>query len=74
VTVPAEISRDILETVLMDEYHWLPWEIDRLPYKKLQKLLIIKKHKAAVMETKAQTEQFKAQHSKRRSGKSYREV
>ena len=38
---PAEIKRKVLEADLVNAFHWLPHEIDQIPYKRLQELLII---------------------------------
>lgn len=51
-TVPA-ISRDIVECELIEQYHWLPQEIAKIPYKKLQRLLFIKKQRNANMQHKS---------------------
>jgi hypothetical protein len=40
-TVPA-ISRKIKESQLIEEYHWLPQDIAKIPYKKLQELELIR--------------------------------
>ena len=53
------ITRDILENELMEEYHWLPKDVAEIPYKKMQKILLIKKQKNAIMENKLNVEKLK---------------
>jgi len=43
-TEPA-ISREIMENDLMETFHWLPQDIAKIPYKKLQKIMLIRKHR-----------------------------
>jgi len=66
--VPASVTRDVTETMLMEEFHWLPKEIAEIPYITLQKLFIIRKQRQDVMESKKQVEQFKSQHQSKGSG------
>ena len=61
-TAPA-IARDIIEAELMEQYHWLPHEIAEIPYKKLQKLFIIKRQKGESAQHRANVAKFKQQHS-----------
>lgn len=64
---PAVI-RDIIENELMEEYHWLPQEIAKIPYKKLQKLFLIKKQKSAETQAKANINKFKQSRQSAGSG------
>ena len=50
----------------MDEHHWLPKDIGKISYKKLQKMFIIKKQKNETAQTQANVEKFKSQHSSSR--------
>ena len=54
--VPAELNRDLLEMDLMEEFHWLPQDIAKIPYKKLQTFLIIRKQKNEAQSAKVQLE------------------
>lgn len=56
------MPKEIIEVQLMDEYHWLPQEIAKIPYKKLQKILIIKNQKNASTQNKMNIEKFKREH------------
>jgi hypothetical protein len=76
---PAEIKRKVLETDLIDVFHWLPKEIDEIPYKRLQELLIMLELKREVDEHKRNVESSKKEASdfaNKRGGrkKTYREV
>ena len=57
-TEPA-ISREIMENDLMETFHWLPQDIAKIPYKKLQKIMLIRKHKNESIHAKAQMEKTK---------------
>jgi len=67
------VARDIIESELIEEHHWLPQDIAGIPYKTLQKLFIIQKHRASAMESKANVQRFKSQQTSK-SGKFIREV
>lgn len=41
----------------MDAYHWLPHEIAKIPYKKLQKIFLIKGQKNRTMNQKERAAQ-----------------
>jgi hypothetical protein len=56
--VPA---REIMEWNLIEEFHWTPQQIAQIPYKKLQKLFIVRNQKYTTQETKANLEKFKQQ-------------
>jgi len=61
----------------MESYHWLPSEIAQIPYKKLQKLFIIRRGKSAATQSRIQTNQVRQnQHTSGRGQfkRSYREV
>jgi len=57
--VPA-VSRKIVETELIEEYHWLPQDIAKIPYKRLQEHFLIKRQKNANAAQKMQVQKFKA--------------
>ena len=58
----AEINKDLIERHFMEQYHWTPMQIAELPYKWVQRYLIIDKYKGAAIETKRQVDEFKRQH------------
>ena len=62
-TAPA-IARKIIETELIEEYHWLPDEIAKIPYKRLQEHFLIKKQRNANIQTKIQIAKTKTATSK----------
>ena len=68
LNVPADLQREIVEGELIEAFHWLPQEIAKIPYRKLQKLFMIRKEKDEVRHTKSSMEAFKAQHSGTSSG------
>ena len=39
------IKRAIIEEELIEEYHWLPQDIKRIPYKELQMMYLIRRQK-----------------------------
>lgn len=43
----------------MEKYHWLPQDINKIPYKKLQKLLLINKQKNIDKQSKINIEKTK---------------
>ena len=67
------ISRDILECQIIDEYHWLPQDVAKIPYKKIQKLLLFKRQRTEMTQSKTNIVKAKLSVSGK-SKKSYREV
>ena len=65
-------AREIIETELIEEFHWLPSDIDKIPYKKLQKLFIIRREKGAAQQTKVNVKNSHSSRSGQR--KRYREI
>ena len=61
-TVPA-ISRKIMESQLIEEYHWLPQDIAKIPYKKLQELQLIRSVKNKGMQQKQAVAKAKQQNA-----------
>jgi len=53
-------AREIIECDLMEAFNWLPQDIDKIPYKKLQKLFLVRSEKQAAIQTKIAVEQVKA--------------
>ena len=72
-TVPA-LTRKIIESDLIEHHHWLPQDIAKIPYKRLQEHFLILKQKGAVMETKANVQKFKQQNMSVKSGQTKRMV
>ena len=71
--VSVSAAKDIIKYDLMEEFHWLPWEIDRIPNKTMQKILLIRKQKNESEEHQINIDKFKQ--SVGTSGRrSYREV
>jgi len=54
-------ARDIIEYNLIELYHWLPQDIAKIPYHKLQKLFLVRQEKQAAIETKAAIARVKAE-------------
>jgi len=74
--VPA-LTRAIIETELIDAYHWTFEEIDQIPYRRLQQHFMIKKQREEVNQHRASVQKFKSEQTTRSSGQSkrfYREV
>jgi len=57
--VSAELLRRLVEEEFVDKYHWLPQEIDQIPYKWIQEHYIIRKAKSEAIEQKRQVESIK---------------
>jgi hypothetical protein len=57
------LAQEIIETELVLEHHWLPQEISKIPYKKLQMLFIIQNQQCAAKESRANIDKFRSQHS-----------
>lgn len=53
------ISRKILESDLIEKHHWLPQDIAKIPYKKLQEHLFIQRQKNVNNETRANIQKAK---------------
>jgi len=73
------ITRSIIECQLIEEYHWLPQDIAKIPYRKIQTILAFKKQKTAISQTKSNINKFKSEagaQGTRRGGmkKTFREV
>lgn len=68
----APAMRKITEVSLMEEFHWLPHEIARIPYKKIQEILIIKNQKNSSSQTKLELSKIKNQNSSMGRGQSRR--
>ena len=60
----SAVSRALIESDLIDEYHWLPQDIAKIPYKKLIEMLIIKREKANARETQRALNNYKVENEK----------
>lgn len=62
----------------MDEYHWTPNEIAKIPYKKIQKIFLVKNQKSEIDAVQANLQKMKNENKIRanqRGGKKFiREV
>ena len=58
-TGASAINNDLIEIFLMEKFHWLPQDIAKIPYKKIQKYFIIEKYKDAGISDKRRTEEVK---------------
>ncbi len=56
-------AREIIECDLMEAFNWLPQDIDKIPYKKLQKIFLVRREKNAAVQTKIALEKVKAENA-----------
>jgi hypothetical protein len=47
-----------LENDLIEEFHWLPQDIAKIPYKKLQEFFLIRKTKAYARQSRSEMDKF----------------
>ena len=57
------ITRSIIENDLIEEFHWLPQDIAKIPYRKLQEFFIIRREKNHARNAAKAVAQFKAEAS-----------
>jgi len=55
----SAITRAVIENDLIEEYHWLPQDIAKIPYRKLQEFFIIRREKANARNAKVAVSNFK---------------
>lgn len=55
----SAINRELLEIELVERFHWLPQDIQNIPYKWLQKFKLIERQKEEAINTKQQIDEFK---------------
>ena len=67
-------AKDVIEYDLMEEFHWLPEDIAKIPHRTMQKILLIRKQKNETKENQRRATQFKQSMGNQKSGKFYREV
>ena len=74
----TEISRDLTEISLAKTFHWTPEQINKVPYKWLQKFFEINAHEGEVAAHNAAVQKFKSSVSQGSSmsgrTKKYREI
>ena len=71
-SVAPAIKRAIIEMELIDEFHWLPQDIEKIPYKQLQLFYIIRRQQRESANEKQQLDR-QIQESKSRGVDSSRE-
>jgi hypothetical protein len=59
-TSPA-ITRSILELNMVEEYHWLPQDIKKIPYRDLQIYSIIRKQRTETVHAQSEIKNIKNQ-------------
>jgi hypothetical protein len=57
----SAITKKIIENDLIEEFHWLPQDIEKIPYRKMQEFLIIRREKRNARNAQAAVENFKQQ-------------
>lgn len=75
-------ARDIIAYDLMDQFHWTPDQLNNIPYKTIQKILLIRNAKSNAVESKQRADEWRNSQKNRQnmmatgrgSKKSYREV
>lgn len=67
-------SRDIIELFLMEEFHWTPKQIAEIPYKNIQKIILIKNQKYEVQKINENISKTKNAMNNMVKGKHTREI
>jgi hypothetical protein len=67
----SAISRAIIENDLVDDYHWLPQDIAKIPYKALQMLYLVRREKVNARNAKVKIDELR-QKQKSESNKGQR--
>lgn len=55
----SAITRAIIENDLIEEYHWLPQDIAKIPYRKLQEFFLIRREKTNARNARGAVAEFK---------------
>jgi len=55
----SAITKSIIENDLIEDYHWLPQDIAKIPYRKLQEFFLIRREKTNARNAKAAVSEFK---------------
>ena len=58
------ISKAIIENDLIEEFHWLPQDIAKIPYKSLQTFYTIRREKVYARQAKAERDAKKKEQTK----------
>ena len=61
----SSIARAIMENELIEDHHWLPQDIEKIPYKSLMKYYLIRRTKAEAKESKLVVDKFKREQLKK---------
>lgn len=61
----APAPREAVELFLMDEYHWTPNEIAKIPYKKIQTLFLVKNQKTEIETIQSNLQKMKKENKER---------
>ena len=57
----SAVSRAIIENDLIEEFHWLPQDIAKIPYKQLQMFFLVRREKTAARNAKAAVDSINRQ-------------
>ena len=57
----SAITKSIIENDLIEEFHWLPQDVAKIPYRKLQEFLIIRREKRNARNAQVAVSNFKQQ-------------
>lgn len=55
----SAVTRSIIENDLIEEFHWLPQDIAKIPYRKLQEFFIVRREKKVARNAKIAVQEFK---------------
>jgi hypothetical protein len=64
----SAISREIIENDLIEEFHWLPQDIAKIPYKRLQMFYLIRKTKSYARGAKTELDSMRRQQAEDSKG------
>jgi len=57
--VSSAMNSSIIENDLIEEFHWLPQDIAKIPYRKLQEFFLIRREKVNARNAKNAVSDFK---------------
>jgi hypothetical protein len=61
----SSIARAIMENELIEDHHWLPQDIEKIPYKSLMKYYLIRRTRSEAKESKLVVDKFKREQLKK---------
>jgi hypothetical protein len=61
----SAVNRALIENDLIEEYHWLPQDIAKIPYKKLLEFFIIRREKNEARRTAQALEEERAKNKEK---------